>query len=57
MAPFIEMKNRRRIDFGVDKDFKFAFGHVKFEVGQENTHVLKAVTVFSLKFRKEFLLD
>lgn len=58
MVPFIEMKNRGGSnDFGVDKDFKFTCGHVKFEVEQENTHVPKAVMLFSLKFKKEFLLD
>lgn len=44
MVAFTEAENREgKVDFGVDKGIKFTFEHVKFEVGQENTHELKAV--------------
>lgn len=55
MVPFVEMKNRRgRINLWVDKDLKFTLGNAKFEVGQENTHVLKQLGFLSPKLRKEF---
>lgn len=41
------MENREeRVCSGIDKDFKFIFGHVMLEVGQENTHILKAGRYF-----------
>lgn len=44
---FVELENRGgRADFGLDKDFKFPFRNVKFQVGQENPHFLKAVGLF-----------
>lgn len=55
LVPFVEMKNRRgRIGLRVDKDLKFTLGNVKFEVGQENTHVLKQLGFLSLKLKKEY---
>lgn len=58
MVAFTEAENREgKVDFGVDKGIKFTFEHVKFEVGQENTHELRQLGFLSLKLRKEFLLD
>lgn len=59
MVPFVQLKNRGgRIDFEVDKDLNFTLGYVTFEVGQENTHVLKAVRLFESETEeKSFLLD
>lgn len=50
MIPFIQTENREgRVDFGVDEDTKFTFEQFKFEVGQENTHELKAVRLPEFK--------
>lgn len=42
MVSIIDIEKREgRVDFGVDKDTKFTFEHVKFEVGQKNTNEVK----------------